>query len=104
METTTHEGRSSQQGAGLFSLGRIVATPGVLQAMEKAGSSAGEFLGRHAVGDWGDLCDEDKTANDEALADDLRILSAYKLKDGTKIWVITECDRSVTTVLLPSEY
>jgi hypothetical protein len=103
METQTAEGRVSKE-ARLFSLGQIVATPGALQALEKAGQLASHFLVRHALGDWGDLCDEDKTANDEALADDLRILSAYRLEDGTKIWVITECDRSATTVLLPQEY
>jgi len=104
METTaTDEGRTAK-GVGLFSLGRIVATPGALRAMEATGSSASEFLVRHALGDWGDLCDEDRQANDEAIADDLRILSAYRLNDGTKIWIITEADRSATTVLLPEEY
>jgi hypothetical protein len=72
--------------------------------METAGSSASPFLVRHALGDWGDLCDEDRQSNSEALADDLRILSAYRLSDGTKIWIITEADRSGTTVLLPEEY
>ena len=104
METTaTDEGRIPK-GVRLFSLGQIVATPGALRAMEAAGSSASEFLVRHALGDWGDLCDEDRQANDEAIADDLRILSAYRLNDGTKIWIITEADRSVTTLLLPEEY
>jgi hypothetical protein len=98
-----NKGRDSQ-GTRLFSLGQIVSTPGALQALETAGHTASEFLVRHALGDWGDLCDEDKTANDEAVADDLRILSAYKLSDGTKIWIITECDRSATTLLLPEEY
>jgi hypothetical protein len=103
METKTGEGRVSNE-ARLFTLGQIVATPGALQALETASNSASEFLVRHALGDWGDLCPEDKTANDEALADDLRLLSAYRLSDGTKIWIITECNRSVTTVLLPQEY
>ena len=101
--TTTAEGRISK-GVRLFSLGQIVATPGALQAMETAGNSAREFLVRHALGDWGELCEEDRQSNDEAMADDLRILSAYRLNDGTKIWIITEADRSVTTVLLPEEY
>lgn len=103
MENKAHEGRVSKQ-TRLFSLGQIVSTPGALQAMETAGHTASEFLCRHALGDWGDLCDEDKQSNDEAIADDLRILSAYKLCDGTKIWIITECDRSATTLLLPEEY
>ena len=103
METKTGESRGSS-GLRLFSLGQIVATPGALSALEEAGNSASEFLSKHARGEWGDLCLEDKQANTEAVADDLRILSAYRLSDGTRIWVITECDRSVTTVLLPSEY
>ena len=103
MEIKMDKGRGSQ-GTRLFTLGQIVATPGALQALEKAGQLASHFLVKHALGDWGDLCDEDKTANDEALADDLRILSAYRLEDGTKIWVITEADRSATTLLLPEEY
>jgi hypothetical protein len=103
MEIKTGEGRVSK-GARLFSLGQIVATPGALQALETAGQLASHFLVKHALGDWGCLCDEDKAANDEALADDLRILSAYRLEDGTRIWIITEADRSSSCVLLPSEY
>ncbi|MDF7826966.1 hypothetical protein P4B35_23280 [Pontiellaceae bacterium B12227] len=103
METKAGEGRVST--TRLFTLGQIVATPGALQALETAGQLASHFLVKHALGDWGTLlCDEDKAANDEALADDLRILSAYRLEDGTKIWVITEADRSATTLLLPEEY
>lgn len=96
-------GRASN-GVRLLSLGRLVATPGALAALEVNGKGSAEFLERHASGDWGDLYDEDKRANDEAIADDLRILSAYRLDDGTRIWIITEADRSSTTVLLPSEY
>ena len=103
METRTEPGRVST-GTRLFSLGQIVATPGALEALESAGHTASEFIARHALGDWGDLCSEDKAANDEALENGLRILSAYKLRDGTRIWIITEADRSVTTVLLPEEY
>jgi hypothetical protein len=63
-----------------------------------------ECLQRHARGDWGDVCDEDKQANDRALKNgDERILSAYSIT-GKKIWIITEWDRSVTTVLFPEEY
>jgi hypothetical protein len=88
----------------LFAPGRLVATPGALAALEENGQGCAEYLEQHVRGDWGDLCPEDKQANDEAVADDLRILSAYRLNDGTKVWVITECDRSATTVLLPEEY
>lgn len=87
-----------------FSLGQTVATPGALEALQKTGQSPMEFLSRHVGGDWGDLCDEDKEANEEALIHGGRIFSAYHLNDGEKIWIITEADRSSTCVLLPSEY
>ena len=87
-----------------FTLGQLVATPGALAAMEMTGQGCAEFLERHVSGDWGDLCEEDKQANEDALEQELRILSAYRLGDGTKIWVITEADRSSSCVLLPAEY
>ena len=102
MDTTID--RRAPHGARLFSLGRLVATPGALATLEANGKGCTEYLERHAHGDWGDLCEEDRQANDEAVADDLRILSAYRLPDGQKLWVITEWDRSATTVLLPEEY
>jgi phosphatidylglycerophosphatase A len=89
---------------GLFPLGRVVATPGALQAFDKTGESLIAYLSRHLHGDWGDLTDDDKQANIEALACGTRILSAYHLIDGTKIWIITEADRNSTCILLPSEY
>ena len=88
-----------------FSLGQVVATPGALRALEEAGQSPGDFLRRHAGGDWGIVCPEDKAANDAALKDGSRVVSSYVLKDGdTKVWVITEADRSSTCILLPEEY
>ncbi|HVX12177.1 MAG TPA: hypothetical protein VHC22_13430 [Pirellulales bacterium] len=92
-----------------FSLGRVVATPGALEALAKAGQTAEELLNRHHRGDWGDLDDTDLSLNDEALQDGSRLLSAYHLKTGVKIWVITEASddegkRSATTLLLPDEY
>jgi hypothetical protein len=92
-----------------FPLGQIVATPGALEALKSAGQTAEEFLQRHARGDWGELCDEDREANDRALTDGSRILSVYSTSLGEKIWVITEAvddsgNRAATTVLLPSEY
>ena len=87
-----------------FSLGRIVATPGLLEILEQSKESPAVFLDRHIGGDWGDVDDEDKQANDQALIDGARLLSAYHLNDGTKIWIITEADRSSTTVLLPDDY
>jgi hypothetical protein len=85
-------------------LGRVVATPGALRALEEAGQMPDEFLALHRNGDWGIVCDEDKSLNDEALEQGLRILSAYRLRTGTKIWIISEWDRSVTTILRPQEY
>ncbi len=90
-------------------LGQIVATPGALEALQKAGQSATEFLQRHIRGDWGQLCDEDRQANDQALIDGSRILSAYRTSNGEKLWIITEAaddsgSRTATTILLPSEY
>ena len=88
----------------LFPLGQLVATPGAIQVLEENRQGCTEFLERHVSGDYGDLCEEDKQANEEALEQGLRILSAYRLPDGTKIWIITEADRSATTLLLPEEY
>jgi hypothetical protein len=92
-----------------FAVGQCAATPGALEAILKTGEAPIQFLARHMRGDWGDLCDNDKAANDAALipnedGEGDRILSAYHLRDQTKIYVITEWDRSRTTVLLPDEY
>ena len=88
----------------LFSLGQVVATPGALAALEKAGQHPFVFLSRHVSGDWGELVAEDKEENQRALEHGNRIFSSYLTAKNTKIWVITEWDRSVTTLLLPSEY
>ena len=93
-----------------FSLGQIVATPGALSAIADAGQQPAEFLARHQRGDWGDLDADDKRANDAAIAHEGdpdrqdRILSAYRTSKGVRIWIISERDRSATTVLLPEEY
>lgn len=87
-----------------FSLGQIVATPGALKALDESGESALEFLHRHASGDWGELDEEDKRENELSLAQGFRLLSAYRLRNDEKLWIITEADRSVTTLLLPDEY
>jgi hypothetical protein len=87
-----------------FELGRLVATPGALAALEEAGESAATYLARHATGDYGDLTYGDIRANESAVKHGDRILSAYHLKTGVKIYVITEADRSSTCVLLPSDY
>jgi hypothetical protein len=88
----------------LFELGRIVATPGALQALEAAGEQPTEFIDRHVSGDWGELDEEDKRENEFSLRNGFRILSAYTTSAGDKIWIITEADRSATTFLLPEEY
>lgn len=88
----------------LFCLGQVVSTPGAMEAMRESGQNAADFIGRHLLGDWGDLCEEDKQANEEALESGLRLLSSYRTHNGSKLWVITEADRSSTCCLLPSEY
>ncbi len=90
--------------AGRFQLGQLVATPGALSALEEAGQDAIEFVSRHASGDWGDLSEEDRNENEFSLLHGFRLLSSYRLRNGTKLWIITEADRSSTTLLLPDEY
>ena len=92
-----------------FDLGQIFSTPGALAALESAEQTPARFLARHAMGDWGEVDDEDKASNDEALITGMRLLSAYTLASDVRIWVITEaCDgegrRAATTILLPEEY
>lgn len=86
-----------------FSPGTIVATPGALDKIEDKGVDVLALLSRHLSGDWGDLDAEDKAKNDEAVLVGTRLLSAYVV-DDVKFWIITEWDRSVTTILLPEEY
>ena len=88
----------------LFALGQVVATPGALDALEQAQQTPEEFLARHVQGDWGSIDSHDQQANARAVKDGDRILSAYETKLGTRIWLITEWDRSVSTLLLPEEY
>lgn len=101
-----------------FPLGQIVATPGALELLQETDFSAAALISRHVHGDWGDLCDEDRAENDFAVTRRLRILSCYRLVDAARlaatptekrsslptIWIITEADRSVTTLLRPDEY
>jgi hypothetical protein len=90
--------------APLFDLGRLVATPGALEELERAGISGVEFIRRHVTGDWGDVPPEDAQENTLSVEQGFRILSAYTLDTGVRIWIITEADRSATTILLPDEY
>jgi hypothetical protein len=87
-----------------FSTGRPVATPGTLQALESTGQTPIDFLNRHLSGDWGNLERDDWNENAFSLINGFRLFSAYALSAGTRLWVITEADRSATTFLLPSEY
>jgi len=88
----------------LFHLGQLVATPGALAALEKTGQNAMEFLSRHVRGDWGELPEEDRAENQLSMEKGFRLLSSYRTSANDKIRVITEADRSVTTLLLPNEY
>ena len=88
----------------LFQLGEVVSTPGALEAMQAAIVSPLALLHRHLRGDWGNLDKHDKQLNDLAIKDGSRIFSAYEITPTTKVWLITEADRSATTFLLPSEY
>lgn len=85
-----------------FSLGTIVATPGAVDLI-KSGVDDVALLGRHMRGDWGDIPNEDKAQNDAALDGSDRLFSSYNVGEH-KIWIITEQDRSATTLLLPEEY
>jgi hypothetical protein len=92
-----------------FPLGQLLATPGALKALEESGQSPAFFLERHMNCDWGEVDAEDKRANDQALVDGSRILSAYKTLKGVKIWIITEAvgedgRRAATTTLRADEY
>ena len=84
-------------------LGRVLATPGALRLLAEDREGAFGYLARHATGDWGDLCDFDRRQNEIALRDGYRVFSSYDAPAG-RVWIITEADRSVTTVLLPEEY
>lgn len=91
--------------APTFPLGRVLATPGAIEALIAARCDGGELLDRHARGDWGDLDAHDHAANDRAVAEGHRVLSAYTLRTGATLWIVTEHDRSCTTLLLPpSDY
>ena len=85
-----------------FRLGRIVATPNALAHLTQDDILAG--IQRHQSGDWGDVDEHDRQANDQALVEGSRLLSVYHGAAGTKFWIISESDRSVTTVLLPEDY
>lgn len=85
-----------------FPLGQTVITRNALNAIDPA--DVRNALARHAVGDWGDICDEDKAINEQSLKHGGRLMSTFTDRQNTKFWIITEADRSVTTILLPEDY
>jgi hypothetical protein len=89
-----------------FQLGQVVATPAAMELLGRLGINPATILLRHVSGDWGDLGNEDRAANDLALTPgaETRILSAYNVGPGERVWIITEADRSYTTILLPTDY
>jgi len=87
-----------------FALGQTYATPGAEEALMIAGQTGLEFLRRHMSGDFGELADGDAQDNELSMREGFRVLSAYRTAKGQKIWIITEADRILTTILLPSEY
>jgi hypothetical protein len=89
---------------GKFALGHVLMTPGASDALLTAQHVPPEFLLRHRHGDWGELCAEDARENDRSLRLGNRLLSAYRTRRQEKLWLITEWDRSATTLLLPEEY
>lgn len=108
---TTEERQGRSPGSPLFTLGRITATPAAMGALQLFRFSPLRLLARHVRGDWGDVDGDDAEMNRRAVILGLRVLSVYTLKrviDGQPrtetVWVITEADRSVTTVLLPDDY
>ena len=89
-------------GDMLFPLGQVVATPGIMDTVSR--DEVMGMLYRHSHGDWGNISEEDADENEIALVNDFRLFSAYTSSMGVRVWVITEADRSCTTVLLPEEY
>jgi len=85
-----------------FTLGQVVMTTNAMRTLRT--DEIGTALANHLHGDWGDVCPEDRTANERALAEGSRLFSVYHDGSGVKFWIITEADRSATTVLLPDDY
>jgi hypothetical protein len=89
----------------LFKLGLVVATPNALELLAESGIDPAELLGRHQSGDWGEVPPEDAKENELSLREGFRILSSYPVGEyGSKVWLLTEADRSSTCILLPEDY
>jgi hypothetical protein len=105
ISTTSTASITVQRKAPLFNLGTIVATPGALDLLDRTGTDATSLLEQHQRGEWGEtLSTDDAQANNLAVRDGGRILSAYSVGENGRLWIITEWDRSATTLLLPEEY
>ena len=102
--STTPPARNGRVKFARFSLGQTFITPGAQEALQIAGQTELEFLRRHTSGDWGELSEDDIQENELSLRKGFRLLSAYLTAKGQKLWIITEADRSATTLLLPDEY
>jgi len=87
-----------------FEVGQLIVTPGAIEALLRNRTDDRPFVNRHQTGDWGDVAPADVRENECALVQDLQLMSAYTLEDGTRLLVVTEADRSATTILLPQEY
>lgn len=88
----------------LFPMGELVATPGALSLLASHRINPISLVGRHLQGDWGDVTDDDRAANNDAVTLGNRILSSYTVGEKDKVWIITEHDRSSSHIVLPSEY
>lgn len=95
---------TDRPGRVRLALGNMYATPGALKALRRSGETALEYFARHMCGDWGEVDEADRAENELSLVHGFRVLSSYLTSAGEKLWVITEADRSATTILLPEEY
>src|SRR5437588_11168050 len=100
----TNSNTNQRSSFARFSLGQTYITPGAEEALMIAGQTGIEYLRRHMSGEFGELADEDVQENERSLREGFRVLSAFRTAAGQKLWIITEADRSSTTILLPSEY
>lgn len=100
---TSERQKDSRNKTICFPMGQIVATPGALEVLDRGGVNAAQLLVRHQSGDWGNVPSEDAQENDHSVVNGNRILSSYQVGED-RIWIITEADRSCTTLLLPDEY
>jgi len=98
------EYKEMKVSAGLFNLGRCVITPGAQDALKSIDVEPRNLLSRHQNGDWSQMCGHDQNENRKAVKNGFRVFSFYKLANGIDAYVITEADRSATTILLPGEY